>query len=73
MPPDSQDSEETTQNSSASDASPADIAEEFAADEPVPNSPPRHLMGPRLKLYSWLLIALLLGALIAFFLVGLSD
>jgi hypothetical protein len=30
-------------------------------------------MGPRLKLYSWLLIALLLGALIAFFLVGLSD
>ncbi|MGH9757774.1 MAG: hypothetical protein ACRD4M_08560 [Candidatus Acidiferrales bacterium] len=73
MPPDSLDSEETAQNSSAPDTAPSDIADEFAAREPTPNAPPRKLMGPRLKRYSWLLIALLLGALIAFFLVGLSD
>ncbi|MGH9758698.1 MAG: hypothetical protein ACRD4M_13245 [Candidatus Acidiferrales bacterium] len=73
MLPDSQDSEETAQNSSASDLDPAEIADEFTAGEPAPNAPPRKLMGPRLTRYSWLLIALLLGALIAFFLVGLSD
>lgn len=73
MPPDSQDSEETAPNSSTSGISLGDIADEFATDETKPNPPPRKLMGPRLKHYSWLLIALLLGALIAFFLVGLSD
>lgn len=73
MPPDSRDSEGSAQNFSPSHITAADIANEISADEPAPNPPPRKLMGPRLKRFSWLLIALLLGALIAFFLVGISD
>lgn len=73
MPFGSQDSEKTTQSSAASRRSHAEIENDIETDEPAPNPPPRSLMGRKFKLYSWLLIALLLGALIAFFLVGLSD
>lgn len=76
MPFDSRNSKETPQSSAASRRSHAEIENDLAADaydEPAPNLPPRSLMGRKFKLYSWLLIALVLGALIAFFLVGLSD
>ena len=36
-------------------------------------SPPRGMMKPKLKIYHWILIALLLGGFVALILVGLSS
>jgi len=64
-PPDS-----TTENRPPSPLeSPLDVPD-FDALPPPPA--PRGLMKPKLKIYHWLLIALLLGGLVALFLVGVA-
>lgn len=67
------DSNETPQFSTDSTARPVEISHDPLIGGAMPNPPPRKLMGLRLKQYSWLLIALILGAIIAYFLVGLAD
>lgn len=46
-------------------------AAEFDALPPLPA--PRGLMKPRLRVYHWIMIALLLGGLVALLLVGIAS
>jgi hypothetical protein len=46
---------------------------EGTREEEEPGPPPRALMKPQLKMAHWILIALVLGALVALILVGLGG
>jgi hypothetical protein len=50
---------------------PVPALEEYEALPPVPA--PRGMMKPKLKIYHWILIALLLGGFVALMLVGLAS
>ncbi|HTV58493.1 MAG TPA: hypothetical protein VMJ93_06445 [Verrucomicrobiae bacterium] len=54
-----------------SPAGPPPDAAEFDALPPSPA--PRGLMKPKLRVYHWILIALLLGGLVALLLVGVAS
>lgn len=45
--------------------------EDYEALPPIPA--PRGMMKPRLKIYHWILIALLLGGFVALMLVGMAS
>jgi hypothetical protein len=51
--------------------SPVPPLEDYEALPPVPA--PRGMMKPKLKIYHWILIALLLGGFVALMLVGLAS